>query len=431
MTCRNTFAIVTLLCCCSLASAQFAPPDEVEWTEHGKHWLKVQPYAGILSFHLETQDAAPEWELAVWGYHSIFSSVQVLANGQHFAHVYGNYQVASLRDRAIDLYKRDGTNVSMPTHYFVSRIDFTPSEWSGGPNARWLGETAINEAGHLHLTTTWDDVVVIDAQAMIEAIEQHISILKPGTGNAEQQLSAPTEVQATPANPDQLATPGQTGPIDVSELIAYGNDINHYAGHPSATDGSFALTPPIIGCAGAGFVPGTHQVPYQISFAYRHVGPENDGELNLILGADRSVYEGTNLPLGDAGGYIPESGGLRVRFSEHGLISMSQGDQVLKTNYNAYNVKSEGNWVTAVVTVTITGIHVRVGNRTYIKWQGATDTLNGHIGFTASTTDMTREEISAGMFLTYQGFPQTSHQIKDITITKLEAPEPPGVDNDF
>ena len=99
-------------------------------------------------------------------------------------------------------------------------------------------------------------------------------------------------------------------------------------------------------------------------------------------------------------GYLLAAGGARVEFKTYenrGLI-LSDGDAQL-TRRDTRLVFSENEWSRAEITVTTSGVVVKIGDRELLRWAGQLSSTEGQIAFTAAT-----------------GASSSAHEIKDIVI---------------
>ena len=426
--------LTTMLGFTNLRAQFFAPP--VEWMKHGEDWLKVQNYVGVLSYHPQSQEASPSWMLDVYGYHRWWSRVHLFADGRRFAHVSSNYMVHAVNDPAVTLYHCDGLNVLLPASLFVDRVKttFEHERPTGSPDTEWMSEVSVTADDRLKVQSTWGDVTILDAHAMLAAIEQQLtttSVEPTSSMPAGEHAGEAADVHAADA-PDEsedvatvMASNGEDQAIAPGALVTYGNDINRYAGYPAIEDDVLVLTPNVLACSGAGFLPSVYSLPFELSFSYRMTKShpnERQGGIAVLLGAEQSAYAGLDMPVGDGFGYKTGAGGIRVCLYESGNLVVRQGDEVLENNWNAFDVESEGKWVKAVITVTHERLRVKVGRRTYIKWRGNLALEPGHIGFSAATAAIAQQEHARFLGPADERVQRASHQIMDITIRQLQAP---------
>ena len=177
----------------------------------------------------------------------------------------------------------------------------------------------------------------------------------------------------------------------MQRLTVYSSQFTRPFEFPTVTE-ILTLTPNEPSSAGVAFLPDAYAVPFTISFRYRMVDADMptrwataDG-LAVVVGADEAAYQANTPPGGNTLGYLPEAGGLRVSFVtfENRRLQLSGPEGVLAQQRTDL-VYAPCRWRAVAITVTSSGMSVRIDGEEQLRWLGDTSTAGGRIAFMAAT----------------------------------------------
>lgn len=191
----------------------------------------------------------------------------------------------------------------------------------------------------------------------------------------------------------------------------YSNSNN--PGYPSVHDGVITLTPEEnYGASGVAFMKKGMPAPFILSFEFAIWDSDGapgmthwnsaDG-INVMVGADESVYAATEPPSGGGLAYVPEAGGLRLLFKTYGKrkVELANATTVLAEVFEP-RVYTDGEWQAVQLEVTKTGVALRFDDRTVLNWRGDIQSGELSVAFGAAT-----------------GGANSRHQVRNIVVTRL------------